>query len=200
VKHAVTASLAAILLAGCAGLDQKPYELSADQIMPHVRFVERETGYSLRPLPRVAVNGPEMRRVVSGSDSPFAYVPYGAFLVVNGQPTIYLDPARWGTLDSRIVSTVVHELVHHGQYLAYERARAEGREAALRQQKGWACGASTEREAYEVQRQWARSADPALYNSLLRTNVASLSACTRGTEVDIFADSRATIPTQRAAN
>jgi hypothetical protein len=200
MKHAVTASLAAILLAGCAGLTPAPREIDLSSIKPLVEFVERETGYSLRPLPRFVIDHEEMAMARGGS-GPFAYVPYGMFAVLDGQPTVYLNPAQYDPHKPAVLSTLVHELVHHGQFLAYEAARAKGSgaETELRYRKKWECGRSVEREAYGVQIRWLRQNDPAGYHSMQSANVSYASACLFGSEKDLFASARRTIPGRQAA-
>jgi len=178
--------LGAVLLSGCAQLERAPYDLSHDQLAPYVQFVLDNTEYSLAPLPRVIVDRREMTLAYSGSASALAFAPFA--LAWNGN--IYLDHTRFDISQPRHRSTLVHELVHHGQYLAYQRAVAAGPNAvaSLRARKGWDCNKSLEHEAYAVELKWAKQYDIEAYRSIDAVNVHQMAACPRGYRDQLFTE------------
>lgn len=176
-----------LVLAGCAQFEQKPYEISALDLHPYAEFVERHTGYNLNPLPRVVVNQRELRIAYANTSSIFTYIPRAMY----ERGVMYIDHTRFNLNDAHSLSSLVHELVHHGQYLAYVKARAKGPEAerSLRNQKGWICNASAEREAHAITIEWARSVDVSTLRRLERVNIAAYADCASGwTDTLFFAD------------
>lgn len=184
-KRAGLALALLMSLGGCAGL--QPHEIDPSSIRPLVEFVERETGYRLDPLPRIIVDRERMALSFAGTSSLFASVPTASFSSKNDRPVIYLDHTRYmpGSTEGNV--SLVHELVHYGQYLAYRAAEGNGTVGELRNRKGWVCGASTEWEASEIDLRYARTVDHIYAQRLERRNTAGYSACDhRGWRPTVF--------------
>ncbi len=164
-------------LGGCAA--SVPHEIDASSIRPLIEFVERETGYKLDPPPRIIADRERMSRDWSGTASVFAYVPKASFSDASGEPVIYIDHTRYrsGTTDGN--SSLVHELTHYGQWLAYMAARRDGPDSVrvLRNQKNWICTRSTEWEATRTEIKYLRLYDPALAIRMESVNLAGYASC-----------------------
>lgn len=183
--RAAQIALAAFTLAACSTV--QPYELTADQIRPYIEFVEKETGYKLAPLPAVVAASPDFQKR-KNSDLLGLHEQSSAFFIpvaLNRTPQgayhgglIVLDGSRFRFEDLRQQSVLVHELVHHGQFLALYNAALSGIQAVtnLVTEKGWVCPKSKEAEAYRIQNTWIAKNAPFL-PQVSHTHIARMSSC-----------------------
>lgn len=185
-KRAGFALLLGLIVGGCAVTE--PHEIDPSSIRPLIEFVERETGYRLDPLPRIIVDRERMSKDWSGTASVWAYVPRASFSAASGEPIIYLDHTRYQRGSVEWDAALVHELTHHGQYLAYMRVRRMGPEAErkFREQRGWLCSKSTEWEAEGTEVKYLRRRDPALAARLESGGLANYASCPRGWDKSLF--------------
>lgn len=182
-----------VLLLGACSTAPHPVTISEDTLRPYIEFVEANTDYKIHEPPAVISDAATFRRAWSNSTSIFAYSPTAGFMVIdNGRgkpvPVVFIagDRTAYGSVSWQ--SSIVHELVHYAQYLAYINARSlgEAEERKLRNRKGWICGASTEREAVTLEIAFLRTRDTELMRRFERVNLAHYSSCPNGPSEMVF--------------
>lgn len=172
-----------LVIAGCANVP--PRELPAEDLKAKAEFVSRATGYDLNPLPSILISKHAMDRARAGLTERVAYSP----ALTYSRGIIYVDETQGHPGAAAYEAAIIHELVHHGQRMAYLKvARSRDRAEAdrFRRERGWICGRSLEREAIRVQLEWLRGRDEIERIRLRTLDIDKLSACPSGWSPNLF--------------
>lgn len=124
--------LGALLMAPMAA--QAQGVLSDGFVHPLMQWVAARTGVSISSLPRVVISRAEM---VARIGNPMRNSAMARALYVPGE--VVIDDEFWDNDDTRTISFLVHELVHHAQYVS---------------KRPYPCANAKEWEAYRLQNQW----------------------------------------------
>lgn len=101
---------------------------------PLMQWVALKTGVAVPYLPRIAVSRDQMIALIGNPQRQAALAR--ALYVPN---MVVIDEAFWNPSDTRTVSFLVHELVHHAQLFS---------------RKSYPCANAKEWEAYHLQNMW----------------------------------------------
>lgn len=122
------------VLSGPPAAHAASYQLSEQSVQPLMQWVAARTGVSISRLPRVIISRDDM---VARIGNPMRQSALARALYVPGE--VVIDDEFWDSSDIRTVSFLVHELVHHAQYLS---------------KRAYACSNAKELEAYRLQNIW----------------------------------------------
>lgn len=118
----------------CAGVRNNDNDISISTMTSIVAWVEQATKVQIKQLPTISISNEKLQAALKEHGLQKALAA-GAYL----PGRVYISEDIWNKNSALSQSFIVHELVHHTQFLNHRH---------------YPCSAAKEREAYMLQNQW----------------------------------------------